>query len=127
MGNYFVSTHGVRVADDDGEHWVEIKEALSLADRGRYTDAIMGVGADMGGNASMQFNLGQVNQVLLECAVLAWNLPDPDTDKVLKVTPGNIARINWEQPLFRKVLKEIQRRNPTLSDLTGESGSTDSE
>jgi len=122
MGNYFVSTYGVRITDDDGEHWIEIKEALSLADRGRYTDAIMGVGADMGGNASMQFNLGQVNQVLLECAIMNWNLPDPDTGKVLKVSPASIARINWEQPFFRKVMKEIQERNPTLSDLSGNDG-----
>jgi len=123
MGNYFVSTHPVRVTDDDGEHWVDIKEALTLADRGRYTDAIMGVGADLGGQASMQFRLGQVNQVLLECAILGWNLPDPDTKKELDVSPRNISRINWEAPLFRKVLEEIKRRNPTLSDLSESSGS----
>jgi len=124
MTNLFVSTHSERITDETGELWVDIKPQLTLRDRGRYTDAIMGVGADLAGKgAAMDFRLGQVTLTLLECAIVDWNWTDPDTEKVLKVTPRNIGRINWEHPFPRKVLEAIQERNPTLSDLSGSSGS----
>ena len=124
MTNLFVSTHAVRITDETGEWWVDIKPQLTLADRGRYTDAIMGVGADLEGRgATMDFHRGKVTLTLLECAIVAWNWLDPDTEKVLKVTPNNIGRINWEHPFPKKVLESIQERNPTLSDLSASSGS----
>jgi hypothetical protein len=123
MVDYFVSTHAVRVTDDDGEHWVDIKPYLTLADRGRYTDAIMRAGAGADGQGAFEIKLGQVTRTLFECSIVAWNLPDPDTNDVLKVGPHALDRINFEAPLFRKVLEEIRRRNPTLSDLNGSAGS----
>lgn len=123
MVDYFVSTHAARVNDDDGEHWVDIKPQLTLADRGRYTDAVVHAGSGVDGQGTFEMRLGQVTRTLLECAIVGWNLPDPDTDKVLKIGPHALDRINLEAPLFAKVLEEIRTRNPTLSDLNGSAGS----
>ena len=123
MIDYFVSTHAVRVTDDDGEHWVDIKPYLTLADRGRYTDMVMHAGAGSDGQSAFEIRLGQVTRTLLECAIVNWNLPDPDTNEVLKLGPHALDRINLEAPLFGKVLEEIRTRNPTLSDLNGSAGS----
>ena len=115
----FVGTDVVRITD--GDEWVEIKSKLGAGDRARFSSAIYEMAAGVGQtdeatrSASLRFNLGQVALVTLRLAITSWSYPQ-------KVSEAAIEQIDMDEPIWGKVLDEINTRNPTLMELTALGG-----
>lgn len=77
---------GTTRKDLGGGNWVELKNQLTLADKGAITGAMTKVNVDGNGGAEAVFDIGAANVVTLQRAIVAWGGPALDDKPVDRET-----------------------------------------
>lgn len=123
--NPFVNPTTVQVPILDGAAWVEIKEALTLADRNRLMTAdIMGnTGAALGGG-EVDINVGALITTTLEIWLVDWSFQDAEgrhvpvsRDAILALDPTVADAITGAITAHREAFeaKKNEPASPTSS------------
>ena len=119
---HFISNEPVRVSlPDHPDEWLEIKPALSYADRAYVQGEVYKVDVRLSDGArpaervapQLVLRLERAAPALLSVGIVGWRLLD-EAGQEIPFSKELLARANPESPLFDLAIQELVRRNPTL-------------
>ena len=93
------------VVSDTAECVIWIKSKMDIETRGKVSSELVKMGSD---NKTMEMHLGANQTALLLHNIVKWEGPGFDG---VPCDPAHIRKIDPTEPLFEKVLEEIDRRN----------------